>query len=175
MQREMATIAIPLADGFEDLEFIVPRQRLTDAGHRVTVFGAKAGERVHGKRGQATARIEEVASALEPENFDALVIPGGHAPDALRMDRSVVSFVRRFWETGRPVAAVCHGPQLLIEADVVRDRRLTSYPSIKRDLANAGAVWVDREVVQDRNLITSRRPDDLEAFCDAILTTLSGR
>jgi len=171
----MAMIAIPLANGFEDLEFTVPRQRLTDAGHHVTVFGAKAGERVQGKRGQATACIEEVASALEPENFDALVIPGGHAPDELRMDRSVVSFVRRFWETGRPVAAVCHGPQLLIEADVVRDRRVTSYPSIKRDLANAGAVWVDREVVQDRNLITSRRPDDLEAFCDALLTTLSGR
>jgi protease I len=171
----MATIAIPLADGFEDLEFTVPRQRLTDAGHRVTVFGTKAGEQVQGKRGQATARIDEVASALEPEAFDALVIPGGHAPDELRMDRSVVSFVRRFWETGRPVAAVCHGPQLLIEADVVRDRRLTSYPSIRRDLANAGAVWVDREVVQDRNLITSRRPDDLDAFCDAILTTLSDR
>src|SRR5262245_65494712 len=171
----MATIAIPMANGFEDVEFTVPKQRLTDAGHRVTVLGLEAGERVHGRRRQATAHIEEVAGALEPEHVDALVIPGGHAPDELRMDRSVVSFVRRFWETGRPVAAGCHGPQLLIEADVVRDRRLTSYPSIKRDLANAGAVWVDREVVQDRNLITSRRPDDLEAFCDAILTTLASR
>ncbi len=171
----MGRIAIPLAEGFEDVEFTVPRTRLLEAGHEVTVFGAKAGERVRGKRGKVTADIEAVAAGLEPATFDALVIPGGYAPDELRMDRNVVSFVRRFWETGRPVAAVCHGPQLLIEADVVRDRRLTSYPSIKKDLSNAGAVWVDREVVQDRNLITSRRPDDLDAFCDAILTALFGR
>jgi deglycase len=151
----------------------VPRRRLLAAGHEVVVFGSHAGDRVRGKRGEASATIEAAAGSLDPASFAALVIPGGHAPDDLRMDRDVVWFVRRFWDTQRPIAAVCHGPQLLIEADVVRERRLTSYPSIRKDLSNAGAVWVDREVVQDRNLITSRRPEDLDAFCDAILTSLA--
>src|SRR5689334_24281649 len=102
-----------------------------------------------------------------------LLIPGGHSPDHLRMDESVVRFVRRFWETGKPVAAICHGPQLLIDADVVRGVTLTSWPSVRKDLENAGARWVDQPVVEDGRLITSRKPADLDAFCAAVLGRLS--
>jgi protease I len=168
----MAQIAMPLAADFEDSEYTVPRQRLERAGHEVTVFGKKAGETVDGKRGRARAQVDRDAAALDPEQFDALVIPGGFSPDHLRTDRDVVDFVRRFVETGRPVAAICHGPQLLIEADAVDARELTSWPSVRKDLQNAGARWRDAEVVIDGNLVTSRKPDDLEAFCDAILAKL---
>jgi len=99
-------------------------------------------------------------------------IPGGHSPDRLRMDEELVDFVRRFGESGRPIAAICHGPQLLIEADLVRGRTLTSWPSIRKDLENAGASWVDREVVEDGELISSRQPQDAEAFSRAILRAL---
>ena len=125
-----------------------------------------------GKRGKATARIERTAADADVGEFDALVIPGGYSPDHLRLDPGAVSFVRRFSGTGKPVAAVCHGPQLLIEADVVRGKTLTSWPSIRKDLENAGARWIDRQVVEDGNLITSRKPDDLEAFSAAILRRL---
>jgi protease I len=165
---------MPIAQDFEDSEFAVPFDRLKNAGHAVTVFGSKAGEIVVGKRGQARATIDRVAADLNPSDFDALVIPGGYAPDHLRLDEDVVAFVRRFHESGKPVAAICHGPQLLIEAGVVEGRQLTSWPSVRTDLRNAGADWVDREVVVDDNLITSRKPADLEAFCDAILARLGG-
>ncbi len=138
----------------------------------VTVFGADPGLGVNGKRGETRIEFDESASSVVPESFDALVIPGGHSPDRLRLDARLVDFVRRFSGTGRPVAAICHGPQLLIEADVVRDRTLTSWPSIRRDLENAGATWIDRELVEDGNLITSRKPEDLEAFCRAIESQL---
>lgn len=168
----MARIAMPVAAGFEDSEFTVPHQRLRDAGHEVVVFGAKAGEAVEGKRGRATAHVERTAGELDPAGFDALVIPGGHSPDHLRTDTDVVDFVRRFCASGKLVAAVCHGPQLLIEADAVEGRTLTSWPSVRKDLENAGAHWVDREVVEDGPLVTSRKPDDLDAFCRAILERL---
>jgi protease I len=163
---------MPVAQDFEDSEFTVPFDRLKNAGHEVTVFGCRAGEIVIGKRGQARATIDRVAADMEPDDFDALVIPGGYSPDHLRLDEDVVAFVRRFCETGKPVAAICHGPQLLIEADVVRDRRMTSWPSVRTDLRNAGAKWIDCEVAVDGNLITSRKPADLEAFCDEILDRL---
>lgn len=170
----MAKVAIPVGADFEDSEFTVSRDRLREAGHSVTVFGAKAGETLSGKQKQATARIEKSAGDLEAEDFDALVIPGGHSPDELRTDEDVVSFVKRFGETGKPIAAVCHGPQLLIEADLVDGRTVTSWPSVRKDLENAGAKWIDREVVEDGNLITSRKPDDMGAFCTAILRRLDG-
>src|SRR5690606_13048804 len=103
---------------------------------------------------------------------DALVVPGGYSPDHLRTSRSVVEFVRRFAQTGRPIAAVCHGPQLLIEAELVAGREMTSWPSVRKDLENAGARWRDAEVVVDGNLIASRKPEDLEAFCNAVLERL---
>lgn len=168
----MARIAMPVGPGFEDSELTVPYDRLREAGHEVVLLGSRKGERVEGKRGEASVTVEATASEVAPEDFGALVIPGGHGPDKLRMDEALVAFVRGFWETGRPVAAICHGPQLLIEADVVRGATLTSYASVRTDLRNAGATWVDEEVVEDGRLITSRKPDDLDAFCEAILKRL---
>jgi protease I len=169
---DMARIAMPVGDEFEDAEVTVPWERLRAAQHEVTIVGSEKGATVRGKRGHATVRVDVAAASTDPREFDALVIPGGHSPDHLRLDAGVVSFVRRFWETGKTVAAVCHGPQLLIEADVVRGKTLTSWPSIRKDLENAGARWIDRQVVEDGNLITSRKPDDLEAFSAAILRRL---
>lgn len=164
----MAKIAILVGDGFEDSEFQVPYERLKAAGHDIEIMGIKAGTDVHGKRGKSLARIDIAAHAAYPDHYDALVIPGGYGPDRLRTDKDVVSFVKGFMDTGKPVAAICHGPQLLIEADSVKGRTLTSWPSVKTDLLNAGAFWVDQEVVIDDNLITSRKPGDLDAFCKAI-------
>lgn len=158
---------------FEDSEYAVPRKRLEEAGHEVTVLGREGDSSITGKRGDEKAKVDEAANGQDPRTFDALVIPGGYGPDALRIDDDVVAFVKRFCETGRPVAAVCHGPQLLIEAEAVRGRRMTSWPSVRTDLTNAGAIWVDQEVVEDGQLITSRKPDDLEAFSDALLRRLS--
>lgn len=168
----MAKIAIPLADEFEDSEFAVPYARLREADHEVTVFGTGAGEVVTGKRGNASHRVEAEAAALDPDDFDALVIPGGHSPDKLRLDADVVDFIQRFFATGKPVAAICHGPQLLIEAGLVKGKTLTSWPSVRTDLINAGAYWVDQEVAIDGSLITSRKPDDLPAFCKSLLEAL---
>jgi protease I len=168
----MARIALVLAEDFEDSELIVPLDYLREAGHAVTVIGGRRGDRVHGKRGHATATVDANAASVDAEAFDALVIPGGYSPDHLRLDRDVVEFVRRFSESRKPVAAVCHGPQLLIEAGVVEGRTLTSWPSVRTDLENAGAHWIDREVVEDENFITSRKPDDLDAFSRTLLAHL---
>ncbi len=168
----MARIAIALADDFEDSEFTVPADRLKNAGHELVVFGAKAGEIVTGKNRQARATIAHAAGDIDAADFDALLIPGGYSPDHLRTDADVVRVVRRFSDSDKPVAAICHGPQLLIEADVVRGRTVTSYPSVRTDLENAGARWVDQAVVVDENLITSRRPADLDAFGDALVHQL---
>jgi deglycase len=168
----MARIAVPVAEGFEDSEFSTPFERLTSAGHEIVTIGPRAGEEVAGKHGKTHARVDARAADVDPAEFDALVIPGGQSPDRLRTDVDVVDFVRRFSESGKLVAAICHGPQLLIEADVVADRELTSWPSVRKDLENAGATWVNEAVVEDENLITSRGPDDLDPFCEAILDRL---
>lgn len=168
----MAKIAMLLASEFEDVEYSVPRQRLEQAGHQVEVLGSAGTEAAHGKRGKETVGIDAAVRERDARSYDALVIPGGHSPDHLRIDPDMVRFVQEFAKTGRPLAAVCHGPQLLIEAQLVRDRMLTSWPSVRMDLKNAGAQWLDREVVEDGTLITSRKPDDLEAFSQAILRQL---
>lgn len=168
----MARIATVLADGYEDSEFSLPQQRLTEAGHDIVIIGSETGKTVSGKRGEHSATIDKKADGVYPGEFDALLIPGGHAPDSLRTDDDVVAFVRGFVDTGKPVAAICHGPQLLIEADAVDGRTLTSFASVRKDLENAGAKWIDRAVVEDGNLITSRTPDDLDAFVDALLDRL---
>ncbi len=169
----MAEVAMIVGPEFEDSEFRIPYERLREAGHAITVFGRKAGETVHGKRGHETAKVDSACRDGKPNSYDALVIPGGHSPDHLRTDPGVVDFVREFARTGKPMAVVCHGGQLLIEADVARGKRLTSWPSIRKDLENAGATWVDEEVVRDGSLITSRKPQDLEAFSEALLETLA--
>jgi protease I len=168
----MAKIAMVIGPDFEDSEFRVPYDALREAGHEVTLVGVEVGTKVEGKKGEETAKVELAADVKDAASFDAMAIPGGGSPDHLRIEKNVVEFVRAFAETGKPIAAVCHGPQLLIEADAVEGRTLTSWPSVRKDLENAGAKWVDREVVVDGNLITSRKPDDLPAFSKALLDAL---
>ena len=163
---------MPLAEDFEDSEVTVPCDRFENAGHEVVTIGSKKGDIVVGKKGEASLTIDRAARDVSPDEFDALVIAGGNSPDRLRLDRDVVELVRLFCKSGKPVAAVCHGPQLLIEADAVRGHRMTSWPSVRKDLENAGAQWVDQEVVTDGTLITSRKPADLEAFSAAVLESL---
>jgi protease I len=168
----MARIAFVVGEDFEDSEFKKPYDALKEAGHTVEVLGAKAGETLKGKKGKESAKIEAAAADRDPGSYDALVIPGGYSPDHLRIDEGVVAFVKRMVGDGKLVAAVCHGPQLLIEVDAVRGKTVTSWPSVKTDLKNAGATWVDKEVAIDGQLITSRKPDDLPAFSRAILAGL---
>jgi protease I len=168
----MARIAMLLDDDFEDSEYRVPFDRLIDAGHEVEILGSTR-KVVKGKRGKEEARVTGLCAEHDPADYDAMVIPGGYAPDKLRMDARVVDLVRRFFATGKPIAAVCHGPQLLIEADVVKGHKVTSWPSVRTDLVNAGATWIDHEVVEDEPLITSRNPSDLEAFSDALIRRLA--
>lgn len=160
-------IAILVADGFEQVELSKPREALDHAG-AVTQIVSPAGKKVKGWNHTEWGEEMDVDVALksaDPGEFDALQLPGGVMnPDHLRMDPAAVEFVKHFFESGKPVAAICHAPWSLIEADVVRGRRITSWPSLKTDLRNAGAEWVDEEVVRDGNLVTSRKPDDIPAF-----------
>lgn len=165
----MAKFALVAADGVEDSELQVPYDRLRQEGHQVTIVGLERGKRILGKSGKELVGVDATPAEVKSTDFDAVVIPGGHAPDRLRMDAGIVDFVSDFGRDNKPVAAICHGPSLLIEADLVEGRRLTSWPSIRTDLVNAGARWEDRDVVRDGNLITSRNPHDLDAFCRAIL------
>jgi protease I len=164
-----------LDDLFEDSEFRVPYDHLREAGHEVVVVGLAAGKQVTGKKGKEKVSTEVAAADVSAEAFDAVVIPGGYSPDHLRTDVKMVGLTRDTFLAGKPLAAVCHAPWMLIEADVADGRTVTSWPSIRTDLINAGARWVDREVVEDGNLITSRKPADLEAFSQAILRQLEGR
>jgi protease I len=168
----MAKVAILLADDFEDSEFTVPYERLRQAGHDARIFGDETGRRLTGKRGQAQVAVEAPTARFDPAEWDALVIPGGYSPDRLRLDEHAVKGVHGMVADGKPVAAICHAGSLLVEADVVDGRTVTSWPSVRKDLENAGAKWVDREVVEDDNLVTSRKPDDLDAFCEAVLRRL---
>lgn len=170
----MARVAVVLAPDFEDPEFTGPRDALDGAGHTVTVIGTEAGAELTGKRGDATVTTDLAVGDADPGDYDALVIPGGYSPDKLRTDADIVGFVRKLAGTDVPVAAICHAGSLLIEAELVDGKRLTSWPSIRTDLVNAGAEWVDEEVVVDGRLITSRNPDDIPAFNAALLDALAG-
>jgi protease I len=160
-------VAILVTDGFEQVEMTGPRKALDEAGARTTLIAPKAG-RVKGWAKTDWGKEFDVDLPLDKAraaDFDALLLPGGvMSPDKLRLDERAVAFVKAFFDDGRPVAAICHGPWTLIDAGVVKGRRMTSWPSLKRDLANAGATWVDEEVVADRGLVTSRKPDDIPAF-----------
>ena len=168
----MAKIVFVLGEDFEDSEFRKPYDSLKAKGHTIDIVGAKAGQTVKGKKGKEEVRIEKAAGEVDPAKYDALVIPGGYSPDHLRMDEKVVAVTQEMLRGGKVVAAICHGPQLLIEAEGVKGRVVTSWPSVKKDLENAGATWVDEEVHVDGKLITSRKPDDLPAFTDAIAKQL---
>jgi protease I len=171
----MSRIAFVLGEDFEDSEFRKPFDTLKAAGHTIEVLGSTAGATVKGKKGKESVVIQAAAADADPRDFDALVIPGGYSPDHLRTDRAVVAFVHKMIRSGKLIAAVCHGPQLLIEADGVDGKLLTSFASVRTDLLNAGAKWVDQEVVVDGQLITSRKPDDLPAFSAAINKALATR
>jgi protease I len=164
----MARIAFIRDERFEDSEFKVPYDGLRQAGHDVAVIGREAGKQLKGKQGKESTTTELAIAQVDARDYDALVIPGGYSPDKLRTDSKMVRFTREMVEASKPVAAICHAGSMLVEADVARGRTLTSWPSIKTDLVNAGARWVDREVVEDGNLITSRKPADLPAFVTAI-------
>jgi protease I len=170
-------VAILAAEGFEQAELTEPRQALQDAGAETRVVSPARGEVQGWKHFDKGERIKvdvplEQADAAE---FDALLLPGGVAnPDQLRMMPKAVQFVRAFFEAGKPVAAICHGPWTLIDAGVLRGRTLTSWPSLKTDLVNAGAVWVDREVCVDHGLVSSRKPADIPAFNRKMIEEFAG-
>jgi protease I len=167
------TIAILAADGVEQVELEKPREAVQDAGAKTELLSIKDGEiqaMNHDLEPADTFGVDRQVSDVSIDDYDALILPGGTCnPDKLRMESSAVEFVRDFVNSGKPVGVICHGPWTLVEADVVRGRRITSWPSVRTDLRNAGAEVVDEEVVVDANIISSRWPDDLPAFCDAIV------
>ncbi|CAN5826026.1 deglycase PfpI [soil metagenome] len=164
-------VAMVLAANFEDSEAVDPKQYLEDRGATVTIIGLETGE-ITGKKG-ATLEATKTFHDVKPDQFDALVIPGGGSPENLRIHDEAIEFAREFVQSGKPVASICHGPQLLISADVLRGMTVTCVNKIRDDVMNAGANYVDRELVVDGNLITSRVPGDLPAFNEAIAEALS--
>ena len=167
-------IACVLGQGFEDSEFRIPYDRLKQEGYQVDVVGVKAGEELKGYKGKEKVRVEKSIDEVKPDDYDALLIPGGQSPDHLRVDKRMVEFVKAFDKEGKLIAAVCHGPQLLIAAHLVKGRTLTAWQTIQDDLQQIGANVKDEPVVKDRNWITSRKPDDLQAFSAAIVEELEG-
>jgi protease I len=166
-------VAILAADGVERVELEQPRRALDSAGARTEVLSIQEGKiaaRNNDLEDAGTFAVDRLVGSASVDEYDALLLPGGTVnPDKLRMEPAAVRFVRDFVESGKPVAAICHGPWSLVEAGVIGGRRLTSFPSLRTDLRNAGAEVVDEQVVTDRNLTTSRSPDDLPAFCERIV------
>jgi protease I len=166
-------VAFLAADGVERVELEEPRRAVEEAGAETSLLSVKSGEiqaRNHDLEPAGTFKVDREVAEASADEYDALVLPGGTVnPDKLRLNSSAVAFVRDFVTSGKPVAAICHGPWTLVEAGVVEGRRVTSYPSIRTDLRNAGAEVVDEEVVVDRNLVSSRSPSDLPAFCSTIV------
>jgi protease I len=164
-------VALLVEDEFEDREVTDCARMLRNEGVEVVLVGPILG-RVYRGKGEAAVTAELAAGAAKMRDFDAVLIPGGHAPDKIRMRHAMVDLVRDAMATGKPVAAICHGPQVLISANALRGRTITCWPSIAVDVKNAGGLYVDRPVVEDGNLITSRKPDDLQLFCEALLKAL---
>ena len=171
--RKVAFIA---TDGVEQVEFTAPWNALRQAGADVTLLSDKTGEiqgMNHDEKGERF-QVDALVAGASARDFDALVIPGGVAnPDKLRTNKDAVNFVRDFMEADKPVAAICHGPWLLVEADALRGRTITSWPSLQTDVKNAGGAWVDKQVQLDQKLLTSRKPDDLPAFCAKLVDMLT--
>lgn len=157
-------IALIATNGFEDSELTQPMQAVEEAGAEVTVISDQDGE-ITGEQG-TTVAVDTTIDKVSADDYDGLLIPGGvKNPDDMRQNQTAVDFVRDFFSQHKPVASICHGPWLLVEADVLHDRTVTSWPSLKTDITNAGGNWVDEKVVVDDGLVTSRNPDDLDAFC----------
>jgi protease I len=170
-------VAILVTDGFEQVELVEPRKALDAAGAKTQIVSPRT-DRVRGWKFTEWGDELPVDVSLEktrPENFDALLLPGGVInPDKLRIEPKAVNFVKSFFDAGKPVAAICHGPWTIIEAGAARGRRIASWPSLKTDLRNAGADWVDQESVVDGNLVSSRKPDDIPAFNRAMIELFGG-
>lgn len=171
MELDSKRIAVLAEDLYEDLELWYPVIRMREAGARVTLVGTGTSSTYQGKHGLPVT-VDTSADKVSAADFDALIVPGGYGPDRLRRHQSVLRLVREVFEQGKPVAAICHAGWVLISAGILKGKRVTSFFSIKDDMVNAGAEWEDREVVVDGNLITSRQPDDLPAFCRAIIEAL---
>ncbi len=165
-------IAMLVEEDFEDVELTEPQAVLKEAGAEVVIVGSSSKKTYRGKRSRTEIVADTIADDVSVDDYDALVVPGGYAPDKMRLHPAMVDLARRMNEAGKVIAAVCHGPQLLISAGIVRGRRMTSYASVAVDLENAGAIWVDEAVVVDGNLITSRKPADLAEFNEAIISAL---
>jgi protease I len=160
-------VAFLATDGVEQIEFTEPFNAIKDVGAKVELISIKSGsiQGVNGMNKADTFPVDKTVKQANADDYDALVLPGGVAnPDKMRVDRDAVAFVKKFFEARKPVGAICHGPWMLVEADVVRNRTITSWPSLKTDIRNAGGNWVDEEVHTERGLVTSRKPDDIPAF-----------
>ena len=168
----MAKVAFILDEMYEDSEFRVPFDRVKEAGHEPIVVGIEAGKQLKGKSGGDSVTTERAIGDVSADEFAALVIPGGYSPDKIRTNAEMVQLTKSINDSKKPIAAICHAGWMLAEADIVKGKTVASWPSIKTDLVNAGAEWVDQEVVEDGNLITSRKPDDLEAFTKALLSQI---
>ena len=165
-------VAILIENGVEDSEFLVPYNGLKQAGFEVVVLGSRTNEKYAGKQGKVAMQADGTTTEAVPAEFEAVIIPGGMAPDTMRTNQNTVRFVREAFEQGKIVAAVCHGPQLLIEGDLLKGKNATGFLAIKTDMINAGANYIDEALVVDGNLITSRQPGDLAIFTTAILARL---
>lgn len=168
----MATIAVLITDYFEDVEYSKPAAAFVNNGHKLLHIGLEKGAVVKGAKDNTPVSIDDVADSSNIPSYDALFIPGGYSPDKLRAHDAPVKLVRDFVESGKPVFAICHAPQLLISAQVLKGKKVTGYKSIIQDIKNAGAEFIDQEVVIDGNLVSSRNPSDIPAFIDACLKKL---
>ncbi|MFS0785575.1 type 1 glutamine amidotransferase domain-containing protein [Shouchella sp. 1P09AA] len=167
----MAKIAVLVTDMVEEIELTDPARAYEEAGHTVTLLNSNDDNKITGKNGE-TFKTDKHVKDVKPEDFDALLVPGGFSPDLLRIDAKNAEFAAHFMKEEKPVFAICHGPQFLVDTDLLKGHEMTSFVSVRKDLENAGASVVDREVVVSRNLVTSRVPDDLPAFNKEALNLL---
>lgn len=175
MPLQGKNIAIIIANEFDEQEFRQPYERLQREGAKVIIIGVEANQPLIGHHRQDEVTTDASFDDVSADDFDAVLIPGGYSPDKLRLSQGAIDFVRSIYQQGKLVAAICHAPSLLISADIVRGKMLTSWPSVMIDLKNAGATVVDREVVIDGNIVTSRNISDLPAFIQTIINVLEGK
>ena len=165
-------VAFLLANDFEDSEMKVPYDEVIKAGHQADIIGLTKGETLQGKKKKASYTADKAIAEVKAEEYDAIVIPGGSSPENLRENADILKFVTEANQANKPIASICHGPQILISADLLKGRTITSYSALKDDVVNAGAEFKDQEVVVDRNYITSRMPEDEPAFVRELLKAL---